>query len=90
MFSAERGQMANVKKALKMGAYVNSKDYFGKTALMYAAINGNLEMTEYLILHGAGSDFSLRDREGKTALMYAGEKEQTKIIELLKKYGATE
>lgn len=90
LFSAEKGHFEHAKKALRQGAYVNVRDSSGKTPLMHAAIFGNSDLVMLLILNGAGADFSIKDYEGKTALMYAIEKKHTKIIELLKSYGATE
>jgi ankyrin repeat protein len=90
LFSTEKGHFEHTKKALKMGAYVNVRDSSGKTPLMYASIFGNPDIVMLLILNGAGADFSIRDYDGKTAIMYAVEKNHTKIIELLKSYGATE
>lgn len=90
LFSAEKGHLEHVKKALKMGAYVNIRDSKGKTPLIYATIFGNPDIVMLLILNGAGADFSIRDFERKTALMYATEKNDTKIIQMLKDYGAKE
>lgn len=61
-----------------------------KTALMFAAQRGHLEIVEHLIL--AGANINLNDQPGenlgKTPLMYAAEAGHTKIVELLIKSGA--
>lgn len=90
LFSTEKGHLEHTKKALKMGAFVNVRDSFGRTPLMFAAMFGNPDIVMLLILNGAGADFSIRDFDGKTALMYATEKNHKKVIELLKNYGAKE
>jgi ankyrin repeat protein len=66
---------------------VHQKDEFGKTALAYAAANGN----EYMIncILQAGADINARDYLNKTPLMYAVSKAGNfKIVELLLKAGA--
>ena len=35
-----------------------------------------------------GADVNVKNKDGKTALMHAKEKNHTKIIEVLKQYGA--
>jgi uncharacterized protein len=61
-----------------------------KTALMFAAQRGHLEIVDRLIL--AGANVNLNDQPGenlgKTPLMYAAEADHTKIVELLVKSGA--
>jgi ankyrin repeat protein len=66
---------------------VHQKDEFGKTALAYAAANGN----EYMIncILQAGADINARDNLNKTSLMYAVSKAgNIKIVELLLEAGA--
>jgi ankyrin repeat protein len=66
---------------------VHQKDEFGKTALAYAAANGN----EYMIncILQAGADINARDNLNKTPLMYAVSKAgNLKIVELLLEAGA--
>lgn len=54
---------------LKWKANPNVQDCFGNTALIKAAIEGNITMCE-LLLH-AGSDQALKRQDGKTALQLA-------------------
>lgn len=66
---------------------VHQIDEFGKTALAYAAANGN----EYMIncILQAGADINARDNLNKTPLMYAVSKAgNIKIVELLLEAGA--
>lgn len=91
----------DIYNELLMGKYasdfpnINIQDSTGKTALMYAAINGNFLVTKMLVEYGAALD--TEDNYGKTALMYAvapygywmpKQQEYAKIIELLLLYGA--
>ena len=56
-------------------------EIYGRTALIYAAINDNLSMAQALVDHGAKLD--LHDKLGKTALHWAAERGSTKVIRLL-------
>lgn len=62
-------------------ADVNARDNNGRTALSFAAEQGNNSVTEELIRNGANID--LADNEGKTPLMWACEKGHPKMIQLL-------
>ena len=53
LFSVEKGHFEHTRKALKMGAFVNVRDYDGKTALMYAIENKHAKIIEMLKSHGA-------------------------------------
>ena len=53
------------------------------TALMYAAKNGDLEMTKLLVEEGA--QVTLRNKEGKTASMLSYENGHQEVFEYLKK-----
>ena len=58
---------------------------WGKTALMFAAENGDTEVVRELL--AAGADV-YRNYDDKTALILATEKGHTEIIDLLNEYGA--
>ena len=90
LFSAEKGHTQNVKKALHTGGDINSRDYFGKTALIHAVSRGDIELVQLLFKYGAASTLNYKDREGKSALDYAKEYKHEKVIQLLKEYGAKE
>ena len=90
LFSAEKGHIQNVKKALHTGGDINSRDYFGKTALIHAVSRGDIELVQLLFKYGAASTLNNKDREGKSALDYAKEYKHEKVILLLKEYGAKE
>ena len=64
-----------ISDLLKNECSLNEKDDQGKTALMYAAIFGDLEIVELLIK--AGVNLEERDPDGKTALILAAEKSKS-------------
>jgi len=61
-------------------------DETGRTALMYAAEYGYIEIAEFLIDKGA--DINAKTRYSYTCLMYAERNGYSDIVELLKKRGA--
>jgi ankyrin repeat protein len=60
---------------------INAKDNNGRTALSFAAEQGNNSVSEELLKNGA--NINLADNEGKTPLMWACEKGHPKMIQLL-------
>lgn len=88
LFSAEKGHIQNVKRALQTGADINSRDYFGKTPLIHAASRGDSEMVQLLFKYGAAITIQFKDRNGKTALQYARENGHKRVETLLQEYGA--
>ncbi|HEY3456187.1 MAG TPA: ankyrin repeat domain-containing protein [Bryobacteraceae bacterium] len=70
LFNALRnGQMENVTIAIQNGAEVNTRDEYGSTLLMYAAVFGKVADLEYLLEHGA--EINAANKAGHTALMRA-------------------
>jgi ankyrin repeat protein len=72
---------------LDRGALINVAGPDGRTPLMVAAMNGDLDLTEFLLQKGA--DPSLTDRGGKTALALARESEDStpEVVRLLENRG---
>jgi len=72
---------------LENGADVNSalisKSAAGWTALHFAAINGDTELAEYLILQGANINHT--SDGGSTALSLAKQEKYEALVSLLKK-----
>ena len=75
-----------MKWALCNGADVNAKDGDGKTALLWAARNGNEKAVTLLLK--AGADANAMDCYGNTALVWAVRHGNEKAVELLKQHGA--
>ena len=75
---------------IEYGADVNSalkgKDAAGWTALLFASINGDIELVEYLILKGANVNHT--SAEGSTALSLARQEKYEALVSLLKEHGA--
>ena len=68
---AKKGNLDMVLDLLHRGTNVNAKDnLLGKTALMCASENGNLEVVRALLDH-EGVNVNVRCNSGHTALMYA-------------------
>jgi ankyrin repeat protein len=75
---------------LIQGADINSsltgKEAPGWTALLFASVNGDKELVEYLITNGANVNHT--SDEGTTALSLAKQEKYDDIVNLLKKHGA--
>jgi len=68
------------------GANVNLKDNSGRAPLHWICWRGREDLAKLLIAKEA--DISAKDKDGHTPLWYAKENGHTKIVELLRKYGA--
>jgi predicted transcriptional regulator len=71
-----------VKELIKKGAKVNAKDRFGRTALLYAIDNDQLDLVNTLLENKA--DPNHKDNAGQTPLMYACNTGVTKSLEIVK------
>jgi ankyrin repeat protein len=84
--AAARGDRDAVKALLKSAADVNAAQGDGMTALHWAAMNGDLELTQMLIF--AGANVRATTRLGTyTPLYLASQQGQAKIIQALVKAG---
>ena len=63
------GKVDTVKKALDQGYKVDERDAEKRTALMYAAFNGQTELVKIMIK--AGADVNAQDKIGTSPLMFA-------------------
>jgi ankyrin repeat protein len=85
LFEALRqGDITKVKVAINDGADVNSRDDYGNTLLMQAAIYANPSDLDFLLAHGA--EVNAANKNGHTALMRA--MPDLAKIELLIEHGA--
>lgn len=85
--AAEVGDLAQVKKLVAIKTNnLNAQDQTGATALMLAAINGNLEIVNFLIK--AKANLELKSNEGETALTFAVSNDQSEIATALINAGA--
>jgi len=80
-----------IKVLAEKGVDINTRDKAGRTALMYAAMRGRLDVVSYLIENKC--DVNLEDKYGTTALFFAqhyGEEGMgyPEIVTLLKTHGA--
>lgn len=69
MLAAANGHDDAVKLLIILGADLNAKDKFARTALIWAASNGRIESVKTLVKYGA--DRKVKDNSGSTALGWA-------------------
>ena len=83
--AATDGNIEAIKQHLANGADVNTKDRYGRTALLYAAYRENKEAIELLIAEGA--NVNAKNKKGRTPLNWAIDLKRTETINLLRKHG---
>lgn len=76
-----RGNIHIARLLIQHGANISSMDKDGKSVLMMAALNGELDLVKLLIYKGA--DFTVQSMHGKTALDFARAFDREKIVEYL-------
>ena len=84
--NSKLGKTKEVIKAINGGINVNTKDKYGYTALMYAALQDDAETVNALLEIGA--DINAKSNSGLTALMLAAYSGHLEIIDILIKAGA--
>ena len=85
---AGEGDLSKVKAEVNSGTDVNSTDFIGQTALMYAAEQGRIEVVEYLVENGADVNAKSSAKGRGTALIYAASVNRVVVMEYLLKHGA--
>jgi ankyrin repeat protein len=75
-----------VGRLIKWGVDLNIRDNGGKTALIWASYENNIEVVKLLI--EAGANLDIRTNGGRTALMLASYNNYGEIVKLLIKAGA--
>ena len=73
---------------IERGSILDERDHYRKTALHYAAENGNLEAVNPLVIFGA--DINAKDKRDETPLMLARKRNHSFIVEMLLEAGALE
>lgn len=80
--AATRGDVAGVRRALADKADINAKGAKGRTALMWAADKGQLDVVKYLAKKGV-ADSNAKDDKSMTALMLAAYHGHTDVVKFL-------
>jgi ankyrin repeat protein len=73
-------------KGAKVNSSLSGKSASGWSALLFATVNGDKDLVEYLIHNGANVNHT--SDEGQTALALAKQEKYEEIVRLLKKHGA--
>lgn len=84
--SAQKGDVAQVQRAIRQGINVDAQNAEGFTALMLAAFEGHPSVVEALLQAGATVD--LTNSIQRTALMFASTSDSPETVEMLLKAGA--
>lgn len=77
---------AEIMRLIKAGAGIDATDKKGRTALMYAAHDGNIEICKFLLEKNA--NVTAGDNRGKTVLMYAANGGHTETCGFLLEHDA--
>jgi death-associated protein kinase len=86
--AASWGQSGMARLLITHGARVDHQVANGQTALHAAAHHGELEVAKALL--EADCDVTIKSRKGETALAVARRRGEQRIVELLRRHGATE
>ena len=78
--------LEEIKEILKKGADLEAKDRDGRTALMKAAMIGDIEGVKSFV--ECGADFGAKDKYGRTALMKAAYNGHLEVVKYLAECGA--
>ena len=82
------GQAHRATTLIKQGANVNAKNAFGRRAIHFSAIYGDIGTLQLLLSHGA--HVNVKDNEGMTPLKIARDRRFQAVCELLVENGARE
>lgn len=84
--AVKNNDMKQVQNLLETGNSPNKKDKDGKTAIFYAAKDGNTGILKLLL--NSGADINISDPAGHTPLLAAIQSNKPKAVELLLEHGA--
>jgi len=88
MEAAKWGRVDTLQTLLTLGAYVDARDNFGRTALFYAVQSKENALPKVTALLDAGAKVDATDRYGTTPLKLALMNKATMAVEALKQRGA--
>lgn len=86
MVASKQGQLALVKRMVKLGANINELTLTGGTPLMFAVLGDHVDIANWL--HEQGADINAKGSNGWSAATIAGAKGQTNMLRWLIKAGA--
>ncbi|WP_163103231.1 ankyrin repeat domain-containing protein [Peribacillus alkalitolerans] len=84
--AAELKETETIKRLIKEGVDINTKDSEGRTATMIATYNNDVETAKVLI--NAGADINIQDNMKNNPFLYAGAEGYVEILKLTIKAGA--
>lgn len=82
----KKNDLAAVKSVLDKGANVNTKDRIGRSLLLIATREKQIEMAKLLVSYKA--DVNLQDDQMDSPFLYAGASGQTELVKLFLENGA--
>ncbi len=83
--ATRRNDLQKIRELITTNVSIESKDFYGKTALIWAAAGDNLEIINYLIQNGA--NVNAKDDLGFSPLMFAAEKGNLEVFKYLHQNG---
>lgn len=87
--ACKKGDLAEVKKYISMGANANESDFGGFTCLHEAALAGHTEVVKFLIENGADVNKQAKEAgDSETPLMDAAENKHLDTVKVLLENGA--
>ncbi|MBN2695011.1 ankyrin repeat domain-containing protein [bacterium] len=84
--ATRHGDLQRMRELITTNVPIESKDFYGKTPLIWAAASDNLDVINFLIQNGA--NVNAKDDLGFTPLMFAAEKGNIEIFKYLHQNGA--
>ena len=84
--ATKQGDLVEVRRLLQNGTDANSRDKHGQTALMNAALSGQVDLVRFLVEEGA--DLNVTAKHNLSALMLSLIAHHTEIARLLIEAGA--
>lgn len=83
LYSSQYGNILDIKKCIVNGAYINTKDKHGHTALILSIRNRNTDIENCKLLLKYKASIDMTNKAGKTALIFAASFGYYEKLELL-------